>query len=297
MWRETVRNERIRSADGTGLAYQVVGRGTQRTILLANGLGGRLYAWEPLVERLWPDYRLITWDYRGLFESESPNRHNDLRIPHHASDARDILAAEGIERAVFIGWSMGVLVSLEAAALNPEQSIGMVLLNGIHGHVFETGFQPIFRLPLVPKAIRASIEAMIDRPSSALHASRLARLTEVPTVAMFLATAGLRAPKLRPMLRQYFSDVLGDSFENYLRLFQELDAHSVYHLLRDIQTPALVIAGALDPLAPAYQSKEIAKRMPNAELLVLRRASHFALLEQSKVVLQRIENFLDSLRW
>jgi hypothetical protein len=41
---------------------------------------------------------------------------------------------------------------------------------------------------------------------------------------------------------------------NYLRLFQELNAHSVYHLLRHIEQPTLVVSGLLDVLTPAYQS-------------------------------------------
>ena len=44
-----------------------------------------------------------------------------------------------------------------------------------------------------------------------------------------------------PLLGRYLDDVLGPSSTNYLRLFQELDAHSTYHLLRHIQAPALNI--------------------------------------------------------
>jgi pimeloyl-ACP methyl ester carboxylesterase len=39
---------------------------------LANGLGGRLYTWQPLVRRPPDHYRIITWDYRGLFDSTPP---------------------------------------------------------------------------------------------------------------------------------------------------------------------------------------------------------------------------------
>lgn len=138
----------LRSHDGTTIAYWVVGDGP-RTLLLANGLGGRLYAWEPLIRALLPRYRFITWDYRGLFESSSPERRRHLSIPDHAEDARAILDAEGVDRAVLCGWSMGVQVSLELTTLHPERVAGLVLLNGTYGHAFLSGFQPLFPLPFV----------------------------------------------------------------------------------------------------------------------------------------------------
>ena len=59
--------------DGVTIAYFCIGDGP-RTLLLANGLGGRFYAWEPLVRALQHGFRLVTWDYRGLFRSSSPER-------------------------------------------------------------------------------------------------------------------------------------------------------------------------------------------------------------------------------
>ena len=123
---------------GVRIAYNVLGDGP-RTLVLANGLGGRLYAWEPLIRALPEGYRVITWDYRGLFESTPPERRRHLSVPHHAEDAFAILDAEGVDRAVFCGWSMGVQVSLEAAASREERVAGLVLLSGTYGHVFSSG--------------------------------------------------------------------------------------------------------------------------------------------------------------
>ena len=106
-------------------------------------------------------------------------------------------------------------------------------------------------------------------------------------------TAGARASEVTPLLGRYMDDVLGPSFLNYLRLFQELDAHSAYHLLREIEAPALIIAGMLDVLTPPYQSAEMARRMPNAEFIRLWRSSHFSMLERPEVVIPAMRRFLD----
>jgi pimeloyl-ACP methyl ester carboxylesterase len=297
IWADTLIRKRAVSSDGTGIAYEIVGSG-ERVLMFANGLGGRLYSIEPVIAAFWRDYRIITWDYRGLFESDAPASLRRLAVTHHVDDARTILRAENVDRAVLIGWSMGVQVMLDLAASHPSLAAGLVLMNGTYGHVFSTGFQPFFSFPFLPRKLHAIIEFLRARPGAGRVIAGITRLTEWPTTLLTVITAGKRALELRPILRRYYSDVLGPSFPNYLRLFQELDAHSAYHLLPEIQAPTLVVSGALDFLTPAYQSRQIAARMPNAERLHLGRASHFALHERREEVVGAMRVFLDErVRW
>lgn len=291
-WERTLRRKRLTSVDGTGIAYEVLGQGP-RTLLLANGLGGRLYSLEPIVDAFWSEYRIITWDYRGLFESDAPSSMRRLQVVHHVEDARAILDAEGVDRAVVFGWSMGVQIALDFAATHPERVSGLMLMNGTHGKVFSTGFQPLFTVPWLPKRLHSFAEFLQARPEAAETLAKITRLTEWPTTMLMYITAGKKALELRPVLRRYYQDVLGQCFRSYMRLFQELDAHSTYHLLPEIAAPTLVISGRLDFLTPAYQSDDIARRMPNAEHLSLTRASHFALLERTEEVVGAMRRFLD----
>ena len=287
----TLRKGRAASPDGTSVAYEVLGRG-DRSIVLANGLGGRLYAWDEVLGALWESYRFITWDYRGLFDSVCQPRR--LAVVHHADDLESILAAEGVKRAVLVGWSMGVQVSLEFAGNHPDAVAGLVLINGTYGHALSTGFQPLFSVPFLPKRLHALLETFRKKPELAHFVARLARLAELPTAAVFSLTAGPMVLRHQKLFRQYFDDVLGPSFPNYLRLFQELNAHSTYHILPDIHAPALVVSGALDPLTPASQSREMARRMPDAEHLSLLRAGHFAVMERPDLVVPAIVRFLET---
>jgi pimeloyl-ACP methyl ester carboxylesterase len=286
----TLRKGRAASPDGTAIAYEVVGDG-DKTIVLANGLGGRLYAWEELLGPLWRGYKLITWDYRGLFESSCDHRR--LAVVHHADDLDSILKAEGVKKAVLVGWSMGVQVSLEYAGNHPDALAGLVLINGTYGHALSTGFQPFLSVPFLPKRLHAILEFFRHRPELLDYIARGARLSELPTAAAFSITAGPMVLRHRKLFHQYFEDVLGPSFPNFLRLFQELDAHSAYHLLPDIHAPALVVSGLFDPLTPAYQSEEMARRLPDAEHLRLLRAGHFALMERPEKVVPAILRFLE----
>src|SRR5262245_30812249 len=100
-WRVTHHEKRLLAPDGTGIAYEVLGSG-ERTLILANGLGGRLYAWTPAIETFWKTHRIITWDYRGLFASDSPKSKRNLSVAHHVDDVSAILDAERVDRAVFV---------------------------------------------------------------------------------------------------------------------------------------------------------------------------------------------------
>ncbi|MDO9021655.1 MAG: alpha/beta hydrolase [Deltaproteobacteria bacterium] len=288
----------IETRHGARVAYTVTGRG-ERVLLLANGLGGRLYTWQPLVDAFADDYRIITWDYRGLFDSTPPTRHAHLSITDHADDAIAILDAEGVSRAVFCGWSMGVQVTLEAASMYPERVAGMLLMNGTYGHVFSSGLQPFMRFPFAGAWLNAVVETVADRPQLARAIEYGAPRAVMPAAALFWLVSRARPAQMTPMMERYMREVFDPrTFPNYLRLFQELDAHSVLHHLRDIHVPALVVSGAWDWLTPPYQSHVIARRLPDAEAIHLRRASHFVLLERPEVVVPAARRFLKQrARW
>ena len=288
------RERTLETPDGVTLCYEVLGLDEPgaETIVLANGLGGRLYAWEPLVERFAATHRLVTWDYRGLFRSTAPARRKGLGITHHAADAVRVLEAEGIEAATFVGWSMGVQVSLEAALEYPERVQRLVLINGTYGQVFRTGLQPVLRLASVHRVLHGLVERLTDGSRLLDAVAWVARSRPVVASTGGVAALWARDRRVLDMYRQYIHDVFGESRYNYLRLFQELDAHSVYHHLPELAQPALIVSGGLDWLTPSAMSAEMARRIPRAEHLHLRLASHFALLERPDRVLDAMAAFL-----
>ncbi len=96
-------------------------------------------AWRGLIDYLKPRYRFLTWDYRGLYASArpSPDAQESYAIPAHVRDLHAILAAERIEQASFVGWSMGVQVLLEAYA-ELAGARNLVLINGTYGRPLES---------------------------------------------------------------------------------------------------------------------------------------------------------------
>ena len=294
-WKGSVVEKTLKTPDNVQITYQVIGSGKDRPVVsIAHGLGARLYAWAPVLDAILPKYNVIAWHYRGLYKSESPERIRRLSIPHHAEDLHSILVKEKVETTSVIGWSMGVQVALEFATLYPEQLDKMVLINGTYGHAMATGFQPLFRIPGMSGLLHYTIDTLRAKPELASLLNMVGTNKKI-TGALGSAYSVLRcSPFFREVLPQYADDVLGESFTNYLRLFQELDAHSTYHNLPEIVHPALVIWGALDPLTPAYLSRRIRKRLINSYSMSLLLGSHFVHLEYPKKVPRKILDFLDS---
>ena len=80
--------------------------------------------WEPVVERLAPAHRCITWDARGhgMSEAKNPFDYWDL-----ANDVVAILDAVGVQQAVLVGMSQGGWLTQRAALAHPDRVRGAVL--------------------------------------------------------------------------------------------------------------------------------------------------------------------------
>ena len=290
---------RLSQENHSDLCYEIIGDLSidRPCLVFANGLGGRLYTWLPLIEEFVGEMNIITWDYRGLFDSQGAHKSQELSIAQHAEDLRLILATHQIKEIHLCGWSMGVQVSLEFTARYGDMVQSLTLLNGTYGQVFSTAFQPWLRLPLPTWALHEVVEGLKSWES-------LTRLglkgASVPVELLFKfrqLLMWMSKQKTRPFLmlaaRQYCRDLFtGEHLSAYLSLFQHLDAHSVYHLLPQIHAPTLVVSGGLDFLTPAYQSQQITRRLSNARHKRIHLASHFVLLERPKLLVREVRKHL-----
>ncbi|MFB6345772.1 MAG: alpha/beta fold hydrolase [bacterium] len=278
--------------DDVELYYEIVGDG-DATMVLANGLGARLYSWGPVLRHFKDEFQFLIWDYRGLFESGAEGEIRRLNIMEHAEDLNELLETEGVDSAVVTGWSMGVQVGLEFASLYPESVEGLVLLNGSFGHIFYSGFQPLLPIPYMHGFLHKLVEWARQRKNLLNKIGQLVQdnMDTIVNLQLALSPGSTNRDEMRQAMRQYVKDIFGTDLKNYLRLFQELDAHSVYHKLPEIKAPALVFSGGLDVLTPTYDSKKIHRRLPNSRHRHLWLANHFAMLEYPQKVVEQMRDF------
>ena len=95
---EGLQQKRLSSYDGTDLCYYTGGTGP--AVVLANGLGGPIGSYRHIVEQLGSDYKVLTWDYRGLYGSGRPSDASAVSMDHQIRDLELLMAEEGIDQAV-----------------------------------------------------------------------------------------------------------------------------------------------------------------------------------------------------
>ena len=118
--------EKFIMADGTALHVADSGRG-ERCVVLIHGYLESMYVWDDFVPLLTPEVRVVTVDVPGHGISQVLGEVHTMEMM--ADVMRGMLDALGIERATFVGHSMGGYISLAFCARYPERLDGLVLLS------------------------------------------------------------------------------------------------------------------------------------------------------------------------
>ena len=116
------------SRDGLKLHYRDYdGPGDRPPLLCLHGLTRNSRDFENLAERLAGDWRVIVPDFRGRGLSEHDPEPSRYMPPTYAADSLQLLDELGIEEAVFVGTSLGGLVTMIVAGFAPQRIAGAVL--------------------------------------------------------------------------------------------------------------------------------------------------------------------------
>ncbi len=146
----------IRSKDGAGVRVHKTGTGPHRW-LLTPGLGTPLLCWKHIFEAFHQRMTIVTWDQRGLFDSERLRDRSALRFERHVDDAEAIVERLGWNSFVTGSWSMGVQLGLGLYERMPERIQALALINGAFEHVLSTAYGPALTAPL----LRATLAGLV----------------------------------------------------------------------------------------------------------------------------------------
>jgi pimeloyl-ACP methyl ester carboxylesterase len=114
--------------DGLRLHYRdYPGEASKPPMLCLPGLTRNARDFAELAERYSPGFRVIAMDFRGRAESDydpQPARYNPLT---YASDVIQLLDRLGIPQGIFVGTSLGGLVTMTIAAKAPQRIAGAII--------------------------------------------------------------------------------------------------------------------------------------------------------------------------
>jgi pimeloyl-ACP methyl ester carboxylesterase len=101
--------------------------GSGPALLLLHGITNSSETWQRVAPRLAERFTVIAPDLLGHGNSATPR--GDYSLGAHASGARDLLTALGIERVTVVGHSLGGGIAMQFAYLFPERCERLVLVS------------------------------------------------------------------------------------------------------------------------------------------------------------------------
>lgn len=257
-------------ANGIEVNYEIHGREGTPWLVLSHSLACSIRMWDPQIEALARDYRILAFDTRGHGATEAPAGAYTLELL--ADDLFHLLAQLKVDKPHYCGLSMG----------------------GMIGQTFALKYPGALRsLALADTTSRYPAEA------AALWADRI-RTAE---------TQGM-APLAQPTLERWFTEpfrraqpatveairklILATPVAGYAGCSHALPKINLTARLKEIRCPVLVIVGADDPGTPVSMAKEIHENAPGSRLVILPQAAHLANLEQPAAFTRALAEFLQA---
>ena len=240
-------------------------------VILIHGLGSNKTSFFETVSALTPEYTVHAIDLPGFGSSSKP-----LRAPYDAAwFARAVcrfMDAQGINRAHFVGNSLGGRVALEVGLSSPDRVQSLSLLCPSLAWRRRRHFVPIVRLlrpelAAIPHTfgnalVRQQFWSMFSRPER-IHPSA----ADV-AVEEFLRT--YRSPNTR---------IAFHSSARNIYLEEPTGPKGFWTRLQDLEPPAMFVWGDEDPLVPLAFSRYVRDALPSARQVVLDQCGHVPQVE------------------
>ena len=281
-----LREEYIRSFDGTKLYTDVSGSGTI-PMVLCDGLGCDGFIWQHLKPIFEDKCKFIHFRYRGHGLSEAPALQHAVTVRDLRSDLEAVFDHYQIDKAVILGHSMGVQVGLDFAIHHPERTAGIVPMCGSYGHPLDT----FHNTDLMNKVLPYLRRLVSISPKRAQQVWSKGLSTEFAyQFAMRMEVNGkiLRREEFTP----YFQHLAAMDVRVFLGLVEDLAQHSTERHLPTLHVPTLVVGGQHDTFTPAWLSERMAELLPDSELLMIPGGTHVAPIEIPELLHLRLKKFL-----
>ena len=258
--REDSVREQITQAGGTPLRVAIrPGTGTGPPLLLCNGIGMRLEAFQPFVDALDPAIEVIRFDAPGTGGSQLPSL--PYRFTTLALLLREMLHNLGHQQADVLGISWGGGLAQQFALLNPRLCRRLILVATATGP--QTMVPPNPLPPVKNLILRrwgdlwgGSAKTDPDALASALRKARISPLS-IGYLYQHTAALGFTTLPLLPLIRQR----------------------------------TLVLTGDDDPIIPVANGRILAAGIPHATLHVYH-GGHVELVTRPSLLTPLITSFL-----
>jgi 3-oxoadipate enol-lactonase len=250
---------------GARFCYQWDGAESAPVLVLSNSLASAITMWEPQVAPFSKHYRLLRYDQRGHGQTAvTPGPYTSEQL---AKDVVALLDALKVQRAHFLGLSMGGAAGQWLAAHAPERIDKLVLCN---------------------TAAQFGTKEVWATRIDAVRNGGMAAVADATIERWFTQGFREKSPQVPAGIKK---TVLATQPAGFIACSEAIRDHDSQEYIRGIRKPTLVIAGTHDPGTPPAANKFIVERIPGAQYVELN-CAHLSNLERADEFTKAALDFL-----
>lgn len=273
--------ERQIDVSGLNIRYLSAGNDDPALVLL-HGVGDSAVDWSWVIPNLGTKHRVIAPDFPGSGDSAKPKR--DYSLEFLTQFLGDFLDTLEIQRVVLVGNSLGGLIALRFALLNPERVAALTLVDSM-------GFGQLVNPALSNLTLPWYGELAIAWSKTPLGAkqrawSRAALLFANPWQVPNAWLAEQERLGLVPGFLEANLSILRSQI--YVLGQQQV----VLKSLPQVQMPTLVVWGINDLVLPNYQAQDAVSRLKQGHLALIPNCGHLPQVERPNLFSNALNQFL-----
>ncbi|WDV47850.1 proline iminopeptidase-family hydrolase [Clostridiaceae bacterium M8S5] len=286
--------KKIKLKEGYEVYTRSVGKGKLPILLLHGGPGGCHECFEAMEKYMdLEKYTLIYYDQLGSYYSDPVEDDSLLTLERYVDEVEQVRAGLGLEYFALLGHSWGGMLAIEYALKYQNYGYlkGVIISNMTASNdSYEKGLSEVRKDMLEPEELAyiEAIEAKEDYDDKRyqeiifqkLYPQCIFRGEEWP--AFF-------APE--KMAHNVYNKFQGN---NEFIVTGTLKSWDRWDDLKDISVKTMIIGAKYDTMS-AKDKEEMASRIPNAELLICPKGSHFAFLDDVENYYPRLQKFLETI--
>jgi proline iminopeptidase len=235
-------------------------------------------------------YRLVLVDERACGRSDRTAPAQTWTLERMAQDVSDLAESVGVRGGyATLGHSYGAFLVLQHAVDHPHEPRGTIVSAGMADARW---LQEVERqlAAFEPVELREQVTASWARETEVRTEDETSALMEDQLPFHFREPRGEALAEYRRRtagLARYAPDVIRHFAS------QQYGGINVEHRLGEVTHPVLVLAGRHDRTCAVAASQDMARRLPNAELVVFEDSAHMTFAEEPERYLQAVQQFLD----
>ncbi len=249
------------SVNGLKLYYEIEGEG--EPVVLIPGFSAGRWIWFKQTADLARNFRVVVFDPRGISASDKPEGPQTISLL--ADDVAHLLQTLGIESAHIVGASFGGFVAQEFALKYPAMTRKLVLCCTSFGG---------------PNHVAPAVETL-QALASTKGLNSEERMRENLLLAFSPEYVRTEVEEIDRIVRlRAMNDVPEHIYLSQLQAAMSFNAEA---RIEEIRSPTLVLSGNADTIVPVQNSRNLAAKIPGAELRIVEGGSHTFFIEQSEL--------------